>query len=259
MLPALQRGIPVPAAYRRERPGTDADLNAYDVVYVAGQANVGAKTIAINLPNDEAVQLKKGTRRLQLKNAMRAKFDRILVPIARELIVDDQLPRVTFNAFFENVMFHEVAHGLGIKNTIDGKGTVRAALKERNGALEEGKADILGLYMVRQLNARGEMGSESIDDNYVTFLTSLFRSVRFGAADAHGPANVVAFNYLQSRGAFAGEANGNYRVNAARMRSAADALSRDILTLQGNGDYAGVGRLYAERGVIDRTLQADLA
>jgi hypothetical protein len=258
-LPALQRGIPVPEAYKRETPGTDADLNAYDVLYVAGQANAGAKTIAINLPNDEEVQLKKGTRRLQLKNAMRAKFDRILLPIARELIVDDQLPRVTFDAFFENVMFHEVAHGLGIKNTIDGKGTVRAALKERNGALEEGKADILGLYMIRQLNAQGEMSRESIDDNYVTFLASLFRSVRFGAGDAHGRANVVAFNYLQNRGAFTREPNGKYRVNAARMRAAADALSRDILTLQGNGDYAGVGRLNAELGTIGSTLQGDLS
>jgi hypothetical protein len=254
----LQRGIPVPEAYKRERPGTDADLNAYDVVYVAGQANVGAKTIAINLPNDEQVQLEKGTRRLQLKNAMRAKFDRILVPLARELIVDDQQSHITFDAFFENVMFHEVAHGLGIKNTIAGTGTVRAALKERAGALEEGKADILGLYMIRQLNAQGEMGRESLDDNYVTFLASLFRSVRFGAGDAHGRANVVAFNYLQDMGAFTREQNGKYRVNMPRMRAAADALSRDILTLQGNGDYAGVGRLYSERGVISPTLQADL-
>jgi hypothetical protein len=258
MLPALQRGIPVPAAYKRERPGTDADLNAYDVVYVAGQANVGAKTIAINLPNDETVQLRKGTRRLQLKNAMRAKFDRILLPIAQELIVDDQLSHVTFDAFFENVMFHEVAHGLGIKNTIDGRGTVRAALKEKAGALEEGKADILGLYMVRQLNAQGEMGREAIDDNYVTFLASLFRSVRFGAADAHGRANVVAFNFLQDAGAFTREANGKYRVNMDRMRSATDSLSRVILTLQGDGDYEGVARLYAERGAIGATLQGDL-
>jgi hypothetical protein len=165
---------------------------------------------------------------------------------------------VTFDAFFENVMFHEVAHGLGIKNTIDGKGTVRAALKEKAGALEEGKADILGLYMVRQLNAQGEMGRESIDDNYVTFLASLFRSVRFGAADAHGRANVVAFNYLQDAGAFTREASGKYRVNVARMRSAADALSRDILTLQGNGDYTGVSRLYAERGTIGAVLRGDL-
>lgn len=257
-LPALQRGIPVEAAYKRERPGTDADLNAYDVVYVAGQANVGGKTIAINLPNDEEVQLKKGTRRLQLKNAIRAKFDRILLPIARELIVEDQLPRVTFDAFFENVMFHEVAHGLGIKNTLDGKGTVRAALKERAGALEEGKADILGLYMIRQLNAQGEMGKESVEDNYVTFLASLFRSMRFGAADAHGRANVLAFNRLREMGAFTREANGKYRVDFAKMRAGTDSLSRQILVLQGNGDYAGVGALNASRGKIDAQAQADL-
>ena len=257
-LPALQRGIPVDAAYKKERPGTDADLNAYDVVYVAGQANVGAKTIAINLPNDEVVQLKKGTRRLQLKNAMRAKFDRILLPIAQEIIADDQVKRVTFDAFFENVMFHEVAHGLGIKNTIDGKGTVRAALKERASAMEEGNADILGLYMVRQLNAQGEMGTESIDDNYVTFLASLFRSVRFGAADAHGRANIVAFNVLQRSGAFTREANGKYRVDFAKMRAGADELSRRILVLQGNGDYAGVAQLYADLGKISPALQSDL-
>ena len=257
MLPALQRGIPVPDAYKTERPGTDADLNAYDVVYVAGQANAGGKSIAINLPNDPEVQLRKGTRRLQLENAVRAKFDRILVPIARELIVADQIPHITFDAFFENVMFHEVAHGLGVAKTIDGKGTVRAALKERYGAVEEGKADILGLYMLRQLNAQGQLGRESIDDNYVTFLASLFRSVRFGAADAHGRANMVAFNFLQHLGAFTRQADGKYRVDVARMRAASDSLSRRILVLQGDGDYAGVGALYAEFGKIDPTLQAE--
>ena len=257
-LPALQRGIPVSAEYKKETPGTDADLNAYDVVYVSGQANQGSKTIAINLPNDEEVQLKKGTRRLQLKNAMRAKFDRILAPLAKELIVDDQLPRVTFDAFFENVMFHEVAHGLGIKNTINGKGTVRLALKEKAGALEEGKADILGLYMIRELNAQGEMGKESVEDNYVTFLASLFRSVRFGAGDAHGRANVVAFNFLQRAGAFSREANGKYRVDFVKMRAAADELSKQILVLQGNGDYDGVAKLYTEMGTIGAVLQGDL-
>ncbi len=133
LLPALQRGLPVPDAYKRETPGADSDLGAYDVIYYAGQANAGGKTIAVNLPNDEQVQLQKGTRRLQLKNAMRAKFDAILLPIARELLVPEQQPHVTFDAFFATTMFHEVAHGLGIKNTIGGKGTVREALKEQAG------------------------------------------------------------------------------------------------------------------------------
>src|SRR5687767_11116219 len=133
MLPALQRGLPVPDEFKAESPGTDSDLNAYDAVYYAGDANAGSKTIAINLPNDEQVQLQKGTRRLQLKNAMRAKFDEILMPIAAELIADDQVKHVKFDAFFGNVMFHEVAHGLGIKNVVGGTGTVREALKERAG------------------------------------------------------------------------------------------------------------------------------
>jgi hypothetical protein len=260
LLPDLQRGIPVPDAYKRESPGSDSELNAYDVVYVAGQSNVGAKTIAINLPNDEEVQLRKGARRLQLKNAMRAKFDRILLPIARELIVPDQQQHVTFDSFFENVMFHEVAHGLGIKNTINGRGTVRDALKERYGSLEEGKADILGLYMVRQLRTQNELTTGRMEDNLVSFIASIFRSVRFGAASAHGRANVAALNFLERRGAFTRDpATGRYRVNFDRMPSAVDSLAATIITLQGNGDYAGVGAFQQEYGTLSATLKADLA
>jgi hypothetical protein len=259
LLPALQRGIPVADEYKRETPGGASDLNAYDVVYVSGNANTGAKTIAINLPNDEEVQLKKGARRLQLKNAVRAKFDRILIPIAQELIVPDQLHNVTFDAFFGNVMFHEVSHGLGIKNTIEGKGLVRTALKERYSALEEGKADILAMYMIRALNAAGQSASANIEDNYVTLLASMFRSVRFGATDSHGRANVVAFNFLQKFGAFNREPSGKYRVDMAKMRDGADSLAARILRIQGNGDYDGAGELNAEFGTIGPVLQADLA
>ena len=257
-LPALQRGIPVDARYKQETPGSDSDLNAYDVVFYAGQANAGSKTIAINLPNDEQVQLQKGTRRLQLKNAMRAKFDKILVPIAQELIVADQQANINFDAFFGNVMFHEVAHGLGIKNTVNGRGTVREALKERAGSLEEGKADILGLYMVQQLNRQGELRGEDIRNNYVTFLASLFRSIRFGASSAHGRANVAAFNYMQSQGAFTRGADGKYRVDFPKMEAAMNALARDILVMQGNGDYEAVGQFQEQYGKIGAQLQADL-
>jgi hypothetical protein len=260
MLPSLQRGLPVAAEFKRESPGTDSDLNAYDVVYVSGQANTGAKTIAINLPNDEEVQLKKGARRLQLKNAMRQKFDRILLPIARELIVDDQVGNVTFDSFFENVMFHEVAHGLGIKNTINERGTVRQALKERSGSLEEGKADILGLYLVRQLRAQNQLTTGRMEDNLVSFLASIFRSVRFGAGSAHGRANIAALNFLERRGAFTRDATtGRYRVNVDRMQDAMDALSQTILVLQGTGDYEGVGTFQREYGTLSPLLLSDLA
>jgi len=258
-LPDLQRGLPVPDEYKRETPGGGADLNAYDVVYYAGDCNAGAKTIAINLPNDEEVQLKKGTRRLQLKNAMRAKFDKILIPIADVLIDEQQREHITFDAFFGNTMFHEVAHGLGIKNTINDRGTVREALKETFSALEEGKADILGLYMITRLHEQGEIETGELMDNYVTFLAGIFRSIRFGASSAHGRANMVRFNVFSRHGAFVrDEASGTYKVDLKRMQVAMEALSRKLLILQGEGDYDGAQRLLENLGVIGDELQADL-
>jgi hypothetical protein len=257
-LPELQRGIPVKEAYKKEMPGADADLNAYDVVYYAGDCNAGSKTIAINLPNDEEVQLKKGTRRLQLKNAMQAKFDKIMIPIANTLIAEDQRKFINFDAFFANTMFHEVAHGLGIKNTINGKGTVRDALKEHASALEEGKADILGLYMITQLHKKGELSGD-IKDYYTTFMAGIFRSIRFGAASAHGRANMIRFSFFQEKGAFERDAaTGTYRVNFDKMQQAMNELSEMILTLQGDGDYQGVTSLVSKQGNIDVQLQADL-
>ncbi len=259
-LPELQRGLPVPPEYKKELPGTDSDLNAYDAVYYAGDCNAGSKTIAINLPNDEQVQLQKGTRRLQLKNAMRAKFDTILSPIADRLIASDERAHVKFDAFFENVMFHEVAHGLGIKNTINGKGAVRAALKEQAGALEEAKADVLGLYMVCKLKEKGELGDADLTDNFVTFLAGLFRSIRFGATEAHGRANLAQFLFFQQQGAFTREpATGTYRVDVPKMQAAMNAMSEKILKLQGDGDYDGVVRFLPKKGSMDPTLAADLA
>ncbi len=258
-LPDLQRNLPVAEAYRAETPGGAADLNAYDVIFYAGHSNAGSKTIAINLPNDEEVQLQKGTRRLQLKNAMRAKFDKIMLPIAEQLIVAEQQPSVTFEAFFQNTMFHEVAHGLGIKNTINGRGTVREALREQASAIEEGKADILGLYMIEQLRALGEALEGEQADNDVTFLAGIFRSVRFGASSAHGKANMVRFNYFKEHGAFSRDPeSGRYRVEPEAFRRATASLAELILTLQGNGDYDGVRRLFEEKGIIDAELQDDL-
>jgi len=259
-LPDLQTGLPVPDEYKAETPGADADLNAYDVVYVGGDANAGSKTIAINLPNDPEVQLRLGARRLQLKNAMRAKFDRILIPIVDVLMAEDQKDLVTFDAFFENTMFHEVAHGLGIKNTINGQGPVRQALRDQASSLEEGKADVLGLYMISALQEMGELAAgHNLRENMTTFVSSTFRSIRFGASSAHGRANVARFNFFQERGAFERDpATGRYRVDFEKTMEAMDALSERILTLQGDGDYEGVVAFMEEYGTIRPELQADL-
>lgn len=257
-LPELQKGLPVPAEYKAEKPGSDTELNAYDVIYYSGDCNAGSKTIAINLPNDEVVQLRKGTRRLQLKNAMKAKYEKILVPISNEIIEPSQRKHITFDAFFSNTMFHEVSHGLGIKNTINGKGLVREALKEHGSALEEGKADLLGLYMIKQLHNQGELEGELMD-YYVTFMAGIFRSVRFGASSAHGKANMIRFNYFDEMNAFSRDAaTGFYKVNVENFEKAMNGLGEKILRLQGDGDYDGVASLVREKGLIKDQLQKDL-
>ncbi len=258
VLPELQKGLPVDDVYKAEMPGTDSDLNAYDVIYYAGHSNAGAKTIAINLPNDEEVQLKKGTRRLQLKNAMRAKFDKILLPITDVLIAPEQRRHVTFNAFFSNTMFHEVSHGLGIKETITGKGPVRLALKDAASSFEEGKADILGLYMIKKLYEKGDITEGEIMDYYVTFVAGIFRSSRFGASSAHGKANMVRFNYFLEMGAFAKNDAGYYMVDQEKFDLAMDSLGNLLLTIQGDGDYDRAVQLMENRGIMSETLKADL-
>jgi hypothetical protein len=259
LLPDLQKSLPVPDEYKQETPGSSSDLGVYDAVYYAGDCNSGSKTIAINLPNDERVQLEKGSRKLQLKNAMQAKFDKILVPIAGEVISPDQRKHVVFDAFFENVMFHEVAHGLGIKNTINGKGAVRQVLSDQYSAIEEGKADVLGLYLVSQLAAMGELGDKDLMDNYVTYIAGLFRSVRFGASNAHGKANMLQFNFFLEAGAFTrNPETGSYTVNASQMKEAVYSLAAKIITLQGDGNYDEVKALLGEKGIITPQLQSDL-
>ncbi len=260
LLPQLQESLPVDKEYKSEVPGSDSDLGAYDVVFYGGDCNAGSKTIAINLPNDPRVHIEKGSRKLQLKNSMKAKFDKILVPISQLLIDDEQQANVSFDAFFENTMFHEVAHGLGIKNTLNGKGTVREALKETASAMEEGKADILGLYMVDMLTNMNELGDDQVlMDNYVTFMAGLFRSIRFGASSSHGKANMIRFNYFNEKGAFTkNEETGKYRVDFDKMHQAMIDLSKDILVMQGNGDYEKAQEWIKEKGFITPELQKDL-
>ena len=258
LLPELQKGLPVAQEYKNEVPGSDADLNAYDVVYYRGDCNAGSKTIAINLPNDEKVQLEKGSRKLQLKNAMQAKFDKIVIPISELLIDESQRNYVKFDAFFSNTMFHEVAHGLGIKNTLDGKGTVREALKEQYSAIEEAKADILGLYLVTKLYEMNELTDGEVMDNYVTFMAGIFRSVRFGAASAHGKANMLTFAHFSENGAFTYQKNGTYKVNFDKMKLAVESLANMILTMQGNGEYDKVKNLIITKSIIPAQLSADL-
>ena len=259
LLPQFQKDLPVTNEYKSETPGSDSDLGAYDVIYYAGDCNAGSKTIAINLPNDEKVRLDKGSRKLQLKNSMRAKFDQIVVPISELLIAEEQRKYVKFDAFFENTMFHEVAHGLGMGKTIDGSQTVREALKKYYTSIEEGKADILGLYIVTKLYEMGELTSGEVMDNFVTFMAGIFRSARFGIASSHGKANMMRFYFFQEKGAFTrDEETGTYKVDFEKMKAAMDELTKKILIIQGDGDFEAAKTWVETDGKIKEVLQKDL-
>lgn len=258
MLPELQKGLPVDAKFKKEIPGTDSDLNVYDVIFYGGDCNAGSKTIAINLPNDERVQLAKGARRLQLKNAMKAKFDKILMPIAEQIMVSEQMEHIKFDAFFSNVTFHEVSHGLGIKTTVNGKGSVRKALGNQYAAWEEAKADILGLYMVTSLIEKGEITNITEQDAYATFIAGILRSVRFGAASAHGKANMMCFNYFEDQGAFKRNQDGKYVIDFAKAKQAMESWSALIIKVEGEGDIEFAKQYNDKNGNIRPALQKDL-
>ncbi len=258
LLPKLQTELPVDPKYKQEVPGTSSDMNVYDIVYYAGHANSGGKTIAINLPNDEKVQAEKGSRRLQLKNAMKAKFDNILIPIAKKLIDPTQMKNIKFEAFFANVMFHEVAHGLGIKNTVTGKGTIREALKDQYSAFEEAKADILGLFLSTYLIEKGELSGSTVEDAYVTYMAGLIRSVRFGATEAHGQANMMCLNYFEEKGAFSRNSKGTYIVDFLKMKEAVNSWAAMVIKFEGEGDYEGAKKYNDANGLIKPELLSDL-
>ena len=258
MLPELQKLLPCDPKYKQEVPGTSSDLNVYDVVYYAGDCNAGSKTIAINLPNDENVHLQKGSRRLQLKNAMQAKYENILVPSAKLMVCDEQLDNVKFDAFFGNVCYHEVAHGLGVKKTVTKGEGLREALKEQYSAWEEAKADICGLFLVQTLIEKGEITNCTVEDAYVTYLAGLLRSVRFGATEAHGVANMMCFNYMQEKGAFSRNAEGKYVIDVEKSIEAMKGWAALVLQVEGEGDYTMAKQYAAEHGKVMPELQKDL-
>ena len=258
MLSMLQQELPCDPKYKPAMKGAASDLNVYDVIYYAGDCNAGSKTIAINLPNDERIHKTMGARRLQLKNAMQAKFQTILMPIANLLICDDQLDNVNFDAFFSNVCFHEVAHGLGIKNTVtDGK-SMREALGKEYSKWEEAKADICGLFLTTKLIEMGEITSCTKEDAFVTFIAGILRSVRFGATEAHGIANMMCFNYLQDNGAFTRNEEGKYVIDVVKAEEAMKSWAALILQVEGEGDINFAAKYASENGTIRPDLKKDL-
>jgi hypothetical protein len=259
-LQGLENTLPIDPQHRNPALGALAPIRVVNVVFTAGDGNRGVQTAAFNLPNDERVVKEKGTKRVMLKNVQEAKFQMVLEPIAKVALPAAEQKNVAFNAFFTHILMHELMHGLGPHNiTVNGRQTtVRQELKETYSTIEEAKADISGLWALKQLADRGTIDREIARTMYWTFLASAFRSIRFGINEAHGRGIAIQLNYLLDHGAFKAESDGRFSVDDAKMTEAVTALTRDIMTLQVEGSYDKAKALITNLAVVRPSVQSVL-
>ena len=259
-LQRLENTLPIDPQYRNPALGALAPIRVVNVVFTAGDGNRGVQTAAFNLPNDERVVKEKGTKRVMLKNVQEAKFHMVLEPIAKVALPAAEQKNVAFNAFFTHILMHELMHGLGPHNiTVNGRQTtVRQELKETFSTIEEAKADVSGLWALKQLADRGTIDREIARTMYWTFLASAFRSIRFGINEAHGRGIAIQLNYLLDHGAFKAESDGRFSVDDAKMTEAVTALTRDIMTLQVEGSYDKAKALITNLAVVRPSVQTVL-
>ena len=257
VLQELEDHLPLDPRHRNPKLGALAPIRVVNVVFTAGDANSGVQTAAFNLPNDERVVKEKGTKRVMLRNVQQAKFEKVLAPIAAVALAPSDRASVSFDAFFTHILMHELLHGLGPHEiAVGGRATtVRQELRESYSALEEAKADITGLWALQYLVDKGQLDRALERTMYTTFLASAFRSVRFGVTEAHGRGIAIQLNRLLDAGGFRVNADGTFTVDPARIKDAVAALSREILTIQAEGNAEAARRLIAEQAVVRPPVQ----
>lgn len=257
----LERRLPIPDEHKNFERGKASPIVVADEVFTAGDTKAGVQTIAFNLPNDERVREAKGSKKVMLKNVSRAKYDNISTPIMQRVLAEEDLARVSFEAFFYHVLLHEMCHGIGPgKITKNGQETtVNKELQETYPTLEEAKADIVGLYQFPYLVEKGVFAPELAGQVYASFVGGIFRSVRFGVEAAHGGGNAIILNYLMEKGAVEFDpASARFRVNYQQIGDAVRDLSREILMIQALGDYQAAKALIEKYRIIAPELQIAL-
>jgi hypothetical protein len=259
-LQGLENALPIDPALRNPRLGALAPIRVVNVVFSAGDGNRGVQTAAFNLPNDERVIKEKGAKRVMLKNTQEAKFHLVLEPIATVALPQAEQTNVSFDAFFTHILMHELMHGLGPHSISVGgrQTTVRQELKETYSTIEEAKADVSGLWALKQLADQGKVDPGVARTMYTTFLASSFRSIRFGINEAHGRGIAIQLNYFLDQGAFVVGPDGRFTVNEPKMIAAVTSLTRDIMTLQAEGSYQKAKALIDTHGVVRPQVQAVL-
>ncbi|MFY9611066.1 MAG: hypothetical protein WAU45_20945 [Blastocatellia bacterium] len=260
-LQELEDNLPVDPKYRNPKLGAASPIRVVDVVFTSADGNRGVQTAAFNLPNDEKVVKEKGSKRVMLKNMQEAKSNQVLVPISKILLDPAQQSQISFEAFFTQILAHELMHGLGPHNIkVAGRETaVRKELKELYSAIEEAKADITSLWALQYLMDKGVVDRAMERDLYTTYLASSFRSVRFGITEAHGKGQALQFNYLADEGAIRiDESAGTFSIDSAKIKDAVRKLTHEILTLEAEGAYDKAKAMLDKYGVIRPVMRKAL-
>lgn len=260
-LPDMENNLPIPAEMRTDR-GAESPIRVVDLVFASGDARKSVQTLAFNLPNDERVRKEKGAKKVMLKNQIANKFEKILTPIAKELMNEEQLVHLSGEAFFNNVLFHELSHSLGpafVEND-ESKGTISKALGSSYSSLEEGKADVMGVYNILYMIERGELSEDLREKSLVTYVAGLFRSIRFGVAESHGRGAALQLNTFIEDGAVSyNSSSGKYEIDLDELETSITNLVRKICTLQHNGDKKVVDAELERLGVLGELTSASLA
>jgi len=259
-LQEIENNLPIDPKYRNPKLGSLAPIRVVNEILAAGDGNRAVQTAAFNLPNDERVVKEKGAKRVMLRNVQAAKFEIVLVPISRLVLSAADQKHVSFDAFFTHIVMHELMHGLG-PHQINAGGrptTVRQELKETYSTIEEAKADISGLFALRYLVDKGVLSAALRESMYDTYLASAFRSIRFGISEAHGRGQAIQLNFLLDYGAFAIEKDGTFSVNEAKIAEGVKALTRDLLTLEAEGNYEKATELLSKLGNVRPEVQKTL-
>lgn len=257
-LQEIENRLPIDPRHRNPKIGALAPLVVVNEVFVAGDANRGVQTAAFNLPNDERVLREKGAKRVMLKNVQDAKFAKTLVPISKIVLSSADQLFLSFDAFFTQIVVHELMHGLGPHNiTVNGRETtVRKEMKDASSFLEEAKADISSLYAVQHMIDKGVLPKTLQSTIYTTFLASCFRSIRFGINEAHGKGIAVQLNYLLDAGGFVVKPDGTFAVDQDKIKEGIVGLTHDIMTIQAEGSYEKAKELGDRLGVVRPPVKA---
>ena len=245
-LDEIEEHLPNPKEQKNFKRGKQSPIVVANEIFSAGDTKAGVQTLAFNLPNDERVREAKGSKKVMLKNLHEAKFNKLLKPIAEKILDKEQLPLVTFDGFFNHTLMHEISHGVGPgKLTLNGRETeVKKELKETYSKIEECKADVLGMYNNVFMIEKGVYPESFKNEMWVTFLASVFRSIRFGISEAHGAGNAIIYNYLLEKGAYEyNEESKTVKVNFSKIYDAVRELANKLLVIEGTGDYEGAKEL----------------